>query len=170
MIHRIRSSARRFNERWELFRLRGYTSPEDLPTLALKIARQRRLGTVIGSRCRLIGRIDPLNPHLVQIGDFCVIGGESILLAHGPGFDGSTRSVVEDYVYIGYRVTVLPGVRIGKGSIVGAGAIVTRDVPEGKVVAGNPARILRDVTSEEAADMKHRMHNNLYFGKEAAIS
>tara|TARA_B100000378_G_scaffold206290_1_gene169552 strand:+ start:336 stop:797 length:462 start_codon:yes stop_codon:yes gene_type:complete len=153
-----------------LYSLRDYTRPEDLPGLALKIARQRCLGTVIGRRCRFIGRVDPLNPQLVQIGDFCVIGGESILLAHGPGFDGSARSVVEDYVYIGYRATILPGVRIGKGSIVGAGAIVTRDVPEGKVVAGNPARILRDVTSEEEEDMKHRMHNDLYFGKEAATT
>lgn len=51
------------------------------------------------------------------------------------------RTVVEDGVRIGSNATILP-VRIGAGAIVGAGAVVTRDVPSGAVVAGNPARRL----------------------------
>jgi acetyltransferase-like isoleucine patch superfamily enzyme len=46
---------------------------------------------------------------------------------------------------IGTGAVILPGVTIGIGAVVGAGAVVTRDVPEGMVVAGNPARILRPV-------------------------
>ena len=110
-----------------------------------------------------MGRVDAMNPHLVEIGDMCVIGTESILLTHGPGLDGSRKTIVGDYTYIGYRVTVLPGVTIGPGCIIGAGAVVTRDVPAGKVAAGCPARVLRAVTVAEAADIRHRMNNDLHF-------
>lgn len=51
--------------------------------------------------------------------------------------------IVEDDAWLGAHVTVLPGVRIGKGAVVGAGAVVTRDVPAMAVVAGVPARVLR---------------------------
>jgi acetyltransferase-like isoleucine patch superfamily enzyme len=44
---------------------------------------------------------------------------------------------------IGARAVILPGVTIGKGAIVGAGSVVTRDVPDNAIVAGNPARVLR---------------------------
>lgn len=50
---------------------------------------------------------------------------------------------VEDEVWIGARATVLPGVRLGRGSVVAAGAVVTRDVPSMAVVAGVPARIIK---------------------------
>lgn len=53
------------------------------------------------------------------------------------------ETFVEEGASIGSSVTVLCGVRIGKGSIVGAGSVVTRDVPANAVVAGNPARIIR---------------------------
>lgn len=53
------------------------------------------------------------------------------------------RVVVEDDVWIGARVIVLAGVRIGRGSVLGAGAVVARDVPPLSVVVGNPARVIR---------------------------
>jgi len=54
-------------------------------------------------------------------------------------------ATVEDDVSIGGNATILPGVRIGAGALVGAGSVVTRDVPAGAVVAGNPARVVKQV-------------------------
>lgn len=50
--------------------------------------------------------------------------------------------IIEENVWIGEKATILSGVRIGKGSIVGANAVVTKDVPEYSVVVGNPAKII----------------------------
>jgi acetyltransferase-like isoleucine patch superfamily enzyme len=51
--------------------------------------------------------------------------------------------VIEDFVWLGARVTILPGVRIGEGAIVQMGAVVTKDVPPYAVVGGSPAKILK---------------------------
>ena len=55
---------------------------------------------------------------------------------------------IEDYVAIGAGANILPGVRIGTGSIVGAGAVVTKDVPPKKLVMGIPARIVKDLENK----------------------
>lgn len=51
---------------------------------------------------------------------------------------------------IGANVTLLPGVTIGRGALVGAGSVVVHDVPDGKVVVGNPARVIKDATALSA--------------------
>lgn len=51
--------------------------------------------------------------------------------------------IICDDVWIGGRVTILPGVTVGKGSIIGAGAVVTKDVPPYSIVGGNPAKVIR---------------------------
>ena len=51
--------------------------------------------------------------------------------------------VIEDDVWVGTRAVILSGVRIGRGAVVGAGAVVTRSVPPYAIVVGNPARLLR---------------------------
>ena len=54
---------------------------------------------------------------------------------------------IEAGAKLGANVTVLPGVRIGRGALVGAGAVVTKDVPAGAVVAGNPAQVINDISN-----------------------
>ncbi|MER7845664.1 CatB-related O-acetyltransferase [Kitasatospora sp. NPDC096077] len=59
------------------------------------------------------------------------------------GLPGRGDTVVGHDVWLGYRTTVMPGVRIGHGAIVAAGSVVTSDVPDYAIVGGNPARVLR---------------------------
>lgn len=61
--------------------------------------------------------------------------------------------VIEDKVWIGSNVVVLPGVRIGFGAVVGAGSVVTHDVPPMTIAVGAPCRVLRQITDE---DLKSR--------------
>jgi len=56
----------------------------------------------------------------------------------------SAPVTIEDDVYIGMNSLLLKGIRIGKGSVVAACSVVTRDVPPGVVVAGNPAKVVRE--------------------------
>jgi acetyltransferase-like isoleucine patch superfamily enzyme len=123
----------------------------------------RSKGSKIGNKVRLLGQIDGVNPHLVSIGDYSVIGAHSALLAHCP-IRGGLACTVGDYVYIGYGALILPGVKIGDHSIVGAGSVVTRDVPPGCIVAGNPAKILRQLSDAEYESIATTMDNEEMFG------
>ncbi|GAB6897654.1 sugar O-acetyltransferase [Kineosporia succinea] len=57
--------------------------------------------------------------------------------------------VIEDKVWIGSNVVVLPGVRIGRGSVIGAGSVVSRDIPPMVVALGAPCRVLRPITDDD---------------------
>jgi acetyltransferase-like isoleucine patch superfamily enzyme len=102
----------------------------------------------------------------VYIGSNCVLTG-CTLLAH----DASTNCllgikygepspsepiIIEDDCFIGYSSIILMGVKIGKGSVVGAGAVVTKEVPAGSVVIGNPARVICTVDELVQKRQKYR--------------
>ena len=59
------------------------------------------------------------------------------------GYEREKPVTIKDDVWIGSRVTILPGVTVGKGAIIGASAVVTKDVPDYSIVAGNPACVIK---------------------------
>ena len=58
-------------------------------------------------------------------------------------------ALVEDFARIGAHATILPGIRIRRNSLIGAGSVVTKDVPENSVVAGNPANVIKTIDQLE---------------------
>lgn len=96
----------------------------------------------IGVRCEINGK--------VIIGDDVLMAPDVIMYTQNhqhsninvpigkQGFEPEKKIIIEDDVWIGRKVIILPGVHIGRGSIIGAGAVVAKDVPEYTIAVGNP--------------------------------
>jgi maltose O-acetyltransferase len=101
----------------------------------------------LGINCRIYGP--------VFIGDHVMMGPDVTILTSNHRYDrldtpmidqGGTDHqpvTIEDDVWIGTHTIILPGVRVGNGAVVGAGSVVTKDVPSYAIVAGNPARLIK---------------------------
>ncbi|HEX8505411.1 MAG TPA: CatB-related O-acetyltransferase [Hymenobacter sp.] len=74
---------------------------------------------------------------------FAVFGGDWAEAMTGKAYPTKGDTRVGNDVWIGYRATIMPGVTIGDGAIIGACAVVTRDVPPYTIMGGNPARVIR---------------------------
>ena len=94
----------------------------------------------------------------VEIGDDCLLGpGVHIYTATHPvdpeerarGLEYGKPVEIGDNVWIGGHATVNPGVTVGDDAVIASGAVVTADVPEGVVVGGNPATVIKDVDATE---------------------
>lgn len=92
----------------------------------------------------------------IYLGDRVLVGQNVVLATLNHGMDPAHRADLHpapirigDDVWIGANATVLPGVTIGDGAIVAAGAVVTRDVPAMTVVGGVPARVIKRIETEE---------------------
>ena len=67
------------------------------------------------------------------------------------GFEQAKPITIGDNVWIGGNVVVLPGVTIGNNSVIGAGSVVTKDIPAGVIAYGNPCKVIRDVPVDPKA-------------------
>lgn len=97
----------------------------------------------------------------VTIGDHVVIGWDTTIMdADLHGLAGAPERrlpvVIGSGVWIGARAIILPGVTVGDFAVVAAGSVVTRDVPPRTVVAGNPARVIRELTIPDGLDAVFR--------------
>ena len=118
----------------------------------------RQMGARIGEGCRIYTSNFGTEPWLIRIGNRVCISNEVTFVNHGlvwvfeDKYDSLTRFgkiEIGDNCQIGIRATILPGVTVGDNSIVGACSVVTKDVPPGVVVAGNPARVICTVADYE---------------------
>jgi len=103
----------------------------------------------LGQGCGLSGTV--IGAFLsVQIGDY-VRCGANTLITDGDWHHDDPRSspplavVIKNKVWLGVNVTVLKGVTIGENSVIGAGSIVTKDIPANVIAAGNPCRVLKQI-------------------------
>ncbi len=94
----------------------------------------------------------------VKIGDHVLIGPRTcIYSATHPidanvrisGYDISKPVTICDNVWLGGNVVVNPGVTIGEGSIIGSGSVITKDISKNVIAAGNPCRVIREITEED---------------------
>lgn len=94
----------------------------------------------------------------INIGAGAFIGPNCVLACSGHSMVASQRLqgicpsapiTLEDNVWLGANVTVVAGVTIGEGSVIGAGSVVTKDIPAGVLAAGNPCRVIREITEED---------------------
>jgi acetyltransferase-like isoleucine patch superfamily enzyme len=86
----------------------------------------------------------------VSIGSRVSIAGGTYILSHtGRTLKKENETVLEDNVKVFVNCVILPGVRIGKNTVVGAGSVVTKDIPPNVKVMGNPARIILHLPLEE---------------------
>jgi acetyltransferase-like isoleucine patch superfamily enzyme len=114
----------------------------------------RRMGVKVGDNCRVYSINIGSEPFLIEIGDYVTITSGVKLLTH----DGSPwlmsdekgrrflyrRIKIGNNIFIGVNSIIMPGVKIDDNVIIAAGSVVTKSVPSGVIVGGNPAKIIGD--------------------------
>lgn len=117
-------------------------------------------GTFIGPYVCLAGSGN------IKIGKSCLIAAHVGIFANNHIFDDPTQTienqgissegiVIEDDCWVGHAVTILDGVTIGKGSVIGAGAVVTKDIPPFSIAVGVPAKVVKSRKGKEAVKLNH---------------
>lgn len=124
----------------------------------------KEAGVNIGKDNQIFSHFWGTEPYLITIGNNCQIteevkifthGGAHVLRKDNPNFDTFGKVIVGDWVYIGNRSMIMPGVTIGDNVLIAAGSVVTKSIPSGFVVGGNPARILCSINEFKIKNKKY---------------
>ena len=106
-----------------------------------------------GTMISLGAKID-LRRGKIYIGDYCTITHGVVILSHdaaaamlGKKSEDITR--IEDHVFVGVNSVILAGITVGRYAIIGAGSVVTSNIPAYSVAMGNPARVVRQIQGDE---------------------
>ena len=124
----------------------------------IRVKYYRFMGASIGKDCMISlgAKLDCCCGKII-IGDRCAITHGCVILSHDPAkkrihrknkVEGTVR--LGNKVFVGVNSIILKNVTIGDNSIIGAGSVVTKDVPPNVVVAGNPAKIIQKLTSDKS--------------------
>lgn len=85
-----------------------------------------------------------INPKGIYIGDNSMITAGVTILSHDHCRGIKVDTIIGKDCFIGVRSLILPGVHIGNGVIIGAGSVVTKDIPDNCIAAGNPAKVIKE--------------------------
>lgn len=94
----------------------------------------------------------------VKIGDYCQMAPNVAIYTAGHPVHPAARNTAYEYgievtigdnVWIGGNTVILPGVHIGSNTVIGAGSVVTKDIPDWVIAAGNPCKVIRKITEED---------------------
>lgn len=142
----------------------------------------KSLGVKIGDNVHFYGmkvNMFSTEPWLITIGnnvhitaDCCFVthdGGTLILRNEVPDLELTSPITVGNNVYIGMRTLIMPGVKIGNRVIIGAGSIVTKDIPDNSVAVGVPCRVIKTVDEYLLKAKSNSLHLGHLKGEEKAI-
>jgi maltose O-acetyltransferase len=158
-----------------------------LPIGMIRVFILKMAGVNVGADSRVNLGIRIYEPEGISIGKDCVIGENVVLdgrdkLIIGNHVDiasnvmiynsehdindenfqaKSAPVIIEDYVFIGPRSIILPGVKVGRGAVIGAGAVVTKDVPALAIVGGVPAKFIAE---RKLKDLNYRLTRKSILG------
>jgi len=154
-----------------------------IPFHLIRLQAYRLSGLKFGKKCSILMGCELRYPHKIILGDHCVINRDVLLdgrggpLTMGNNVDIAQEVVIwtlghdihddlhrdkgapvtiEDFAWIGHRAIIMPGVTIGRGAVVAAGAVVTKSVPAMSIVAGVPAKVIGQRQSALSYTKFHR--------------
>jgi len=96
------------------------------------------------ARISLGAKLDKTYPTGIHVGDESYVASGALVFSHDYARSLHTDTYIGKKCFIGANTIIMPGVTIGDSVIVGAGAVVTKDVPDGCIVVGNPAQVIKE--------------------------